>query len=143
MNIDDLKVYELSMELGDKIWSIVIKWDNFEKETIGKQLVRAVDSIAANLSEGFGCYQYKEKKNFSYYSRGSLYESKTWIVKAKNRELINENEFEDFKKDINFIGKMLNSYIKTIGNEKKNNINEINEPDIEYGDEIDTIFTND
>jgi len=39
-----------------------------------------VDSIAANLSEGFGRYHYKEKKNFSYYSIGSLYETKTWIV---------------------------------------------------------------
>ena len=82
------------------------KWQYFEKDTIGKQLVRAVDSIAANLSEGFGRYHFKEKKNFSYYSRGSLYETKTWIVKAKNRKLINEDDFISFKKDINYIGKI-------------------------------------
>lgn len=43
---------------------------------MGKQLVRAIDSVAANLSEGFGRYHYKETRIFGYYSRGSLYESK-------------------------------------------------------------------
>jgi len=137
MNVDDLKVYELSMQLGEKVWKIVIEWNYFEKETIGKQLVRAVDSVAANLSEGFGLYHFKEKKNFSYYSRGSLYETKTWIVKAQNRGLIIEKDFTDFKKDINFIGKMLNNYIKAIGNKTQN---EINEPKIEYGDKEEFIF---
>ncbi len=85
MNIEDLKVYELSMDVGEKVWNIVNEWKHFEKDTIGKQLVRAADSVAANLSEGFGRYHFKEKKNFSYYSRGSLYETKTWIVKAKNK----------------------------------------------------------
>jgi len=85
MNIEDLKVYELSMDVGEKVWNIVNEWKHFEKDTIGKQLVRAADSVAANLSEGFGRYHFKEKKNFSYYSRGSLYETKPWIVKAKNK----------------------------------------------------------
>jgi len=140
MNIDDLKVYGLSMNLGEKIWSIVIKWDTFEKDTIGKQLVRAVDSVAANLSEGFGRYHYKEKKNFSYYSWGSLYESKTWIVKAVNRGLISENDFSGFKDDVNFIGKMLNNYIKTIGNKRIDEINEANEAKVDYGDKEELIF---
>ncbi len=67
MNIFEMDVYKLSMEIGKKVWSIVDKWNYFERDTIGKQLVRAVDSIAANLSEGFGRYHFKEKKNFSYY----------------------------------------------------------------------------
>jgi four helix bundle protein len=37
----------------------VIKWDYFLKDTIGKQLVKAADSVAANLSEGFGRYHFK------------------------------------------------------------------------------------
>jgi four helix bundle protein len=71
MKLEELQVYQLSMEIGEKIWSY------FEKDTIGKQLVRAADSVAANLSEGFGRFHFKEAKNFSYYSRGSLYETKT------------------------------------------------------------------
>ena len=56
MKLDELQVYQLSMELGERIWKIVMKWDYFAKDTIGKQLVRAVDSIPANLSEGYGRY---------------------------------------------------------------------------------------
>lgn len=54
MKLEELQVYQLSMELGEKIWEIVINWDYFLKDTLGKQLVRAADSVAANLSEGFG-----------------------------------------------------------------------------------------
>jgi len=56
MNLEDLKVYNSAMELGEKVWYIVDKWNFFQKDTIGKQFVRAADSIAANLSEGFGRY---------------------------------------------------------------------------------------
>ena len=52
------------MDLAEKVWSQVINWDYFLKDTIGKQLIRSVDSIAANLSEGFGRYHYKEVRNF-------------------------------------------------------------------------------
>ena len=103
------------MEIGEKIWKIVVKWAYFSKDTIGKQLVRAVDSVAANLSEGFVRYHYKEAKNFCYYSRGSLYETKTWLAKAFNRKLINEDNFNSFQSDINIIGIKLNNYINSIG----------------------------
>ena len=115
MKLEELQVYQLSMDIGEKVWNIVIKWDYFLKDTIGKQMVRAVDSVAANLSEGFGRYHYKEAKNFSYYSRGSLYETKTWLTKAYNRNLITEEEFQIFQNEINNIGIKLNNYIKSIG----------------------------
>lgn len=115
MKLEELQVYQLSMELGEKIWEIVINWNYFLKDTIGKQLVRAADSVAANLSEGFGRFFYKENKQLCYYSRGSLFETKTCLTKSKNRKLITEVQFENFSKDIDLIGKKLNSYINSIG----------------------------
>ena len=114
-SLDDFQVYQLAMDLGEDIWSIVLKWDYFCKDTIGKQLVRASDSIAANLSEGLGRYHYKETKNFTYYSRGSLFETKTWLTKANNRKLINDALFEDFINQLDTIGIKINNYIKTLG----------------------------
>ena len=113
MKLEELQVYQLSMEIADRIWKIVNKWNYFEKDTVGKQLVRAVDSVAANLSEGFGRYFYKENKQFCYYSRGLLYETITWLTKAKNRDLIINDEFENFSNGIVIIGKKLNSYINS------------------------------
>ena len=88
MKLEELKVYQMAMEMGEEIWSVVNKWNWFEKDTVGKQLVKAADSIASNLSEGYGRYNYKESKNFDYYSRGSLFETKTWLTKAHNRNLV-------------------------------------------------------
>ena len=118
MKLDELQVYQLAMKMGEEVWEIVIKWDYFSKDTIGKQAVRSADSIAANLSEGFGRYHYNEAKHFGYYSRGSLYESKTWLTKAYNRKLITETEFNKFMADIDTIGIKLNNYIKSIGSKK-------------------------
>ena len=91
--LEDFKVYNRAMNLGEEIFKIVSTWDSFGKDTIGKQLVRAVDSIAANLSEGLGRYHYKEVKNFSFYARGSLFETKTWLAKAHGRRLITDIQF--------------------------------------------------
>ena len=68
MDIDDLIVYQLAMELAEDVWNIVIKWDYFSRDTVGKQWVEAADSIGANISEGFGRYHFKDSKNFLYYS---------------------------------------------------------------------------
>jgi len=120
MKLEEFRVYQLSMEIAEKIWIIVDGWDCFAKETIGLQLVRAVDSVAANLSEGFGRYHYKETIHFSYYSRGSLFETKTWLTKARNRNLLKSDDYELFSKQIEDIGIRLNNYIKSVGKNIKN-----------------------
>lgn len=115
MKLEELQVYQLSMELGEKTWSCIDKWDKFSKDTIGKQLIRAIDSVATNISEGFGRFHFNESKHFYYYSRGSPYESKTWLAKAKNRNLITEEIFMEFEKEIIKLGVKLNNYISSIG----------------------------
>jgi four helix bundle protein len=114
-SLEDFKAYNLAMEIGEQVWNIIKDWNFFEKDTIDKQLVRAVDSIAANLSEGLGRYHYKEAKNFAYYSRGSLFETKTWLTKAVNREFISQDQFSETQSKLEILGKMINSYIKSIG----------------------------
>lgn len=115
MNLTDLEVYRLSEELSDIVWNIVIKWDYFSKETIGKQLVKASDSIAANIAEGYGRYHYKENKNFCYFARGSLEETKTWMRKSVRRGLLDPSKHEELFSIMEKLPKLLNSYIKSIG----------------------------
>lgn len=126
-NLEDFKVYNLSMAVAKEVWTLVAKWNYFEKDTIGKQLVRAADSVAANLSEGLGRYHFKEAKNFSYYSRGSLFETKTWLAKSFNRKPLPEDHYKKLLEELDIIGKMLNSYINSIGT--------VNETDEEYIDQ--------
>jgi len=120
MKLEDLQVYQLSMEVGEKVWRIVDGWSYFAKDTTGKQLVRSCDSIAANIGEGFGRYHYNDAKKFAYYSRGSLFESKTWIEKGFKRELINEEDYNRVMKELNRLGVKLTHYISSIGTTKTN-----------------------
>jgi four helix bundle protein len=118
MYLDELEVYRLAMDLGEKVWDGVDKWDYFKKDTVGKQLVRAADSVAAYISEGFGRFHYKENINFCYYSRGSLHETQTWLQKSFNRKLVSESDFTEFQNDMKILNIKLNNYIKSIGKGK-------------------------
>ena len=112
MKLEDLEIYNLSMTLSDKVWNFVLKWDYFAKDTTGKQWVRASDSVSANISEGFGRNTYKDSRSFYYIARGSLYESKTWLDKAKRRNLILEEEYKKLYSEHNVLGYKLNNFIK-------------------------------
>lgn len=119
-NLDDLEVYKRAFALSDLVWSEVSNWkDFFLKDTLGKQLVRAADSIDANIAEGYGRFHYKENKNFCYYSRGSLLETKGFIKKCKNRGLIETDKADLILNEIDQIHKMLNAYITYIGKKKQ------------------------
>ena len=115
MNLEELEVYRATMEIGERVWSIVKAWDFFAKDTVGKQLVRAADSMATNISEGFGRFYYKEHKQFSYYARGSLYETKTWLTKAHNRGLVDDQEYESLRCVLESVAVRVNNYIRSIG----------------------------
>jgi four helix bundle protein len=95
LKLNDIEAYRISFKLSNHIWNVVIKWDYFAKDTLGKQFVKAVDSISANIAEGFGRYSKKDKIKFYRYSFGSLYESLDWNEKAHIRSLLNKDEYSD------------------------------------------------
>jgi len=113
--IEDLDVYKLSEAFGDEVWSLVITWDYFAKDTVGKQFTRSSDSISANIAEGFGRYHYKENKNFCYFSRGSVIETKSWLKKSYTRQLITADQYQSLLSKLETIHVKLNAYIKFIG----------------------------
>ena len=82
---------------------------------MGRQLVKATDSMAANLSEGFGRFYYKENKQFCYYSRGSQHEAVTWLNKAQRRGLIELEDSRSILIDMDTFAFKLNNYINSIG----------------------------
>ena len=114
--LDDLVVYQVAMEIGDDIYNMVNPWTFFDKDTLGKQIVRSADSIALNIAEGYGRYHYKENKNFCFYSRGSQFETSTALIKAKHRSLVDEQIFTLINQKLERFHKLINGYIKSIGN---------------------------
>ena len=113
LRVEDLEIYQMAEDLSDIIWDICLRWDYYVRDTIGKQLVRAADSISANLAEGHGRFHFKDRLNFCYYARGSLEETKTWLSKAIRRNLIS-SDVTEIKKLIELLPKKLNAYIASI-----------------------------
>ncbi len=113
LKIEDLEIYQMAEDLSDKIWNICVKFDYFAKDTIGKQLVRAADSISANNAEGHGRYHFNDHLRFCYYARGSLFETRSWLLKAIRRNLI-KDKIEEITEIIEILPKRLNAYIGSI-----------------------------
>lgn len=115
LRLEELEVYKVAMEIGDIVWKVVEGWDYFPKKTLGAQFVDAADSIALNISEGYGRFHYKENKNFCYYSRGSAKETFTAANKANTRGLIKQEDFTILSQKLEAYFRLMFGYINAIG----------------------------
>jgi four helix bundle protein len=114
-NFENLKVYRLAEELADGIWDVVGSWPNLAKDTMGKQMIRAADSIGANIAEGTGRGDFQDNRRFVRIARGSLYETRHWLRRAFNRKLLSKQQVEKLRPIVDNLCPMLNSYLKSIG----------------------------
>jgi four helix bundle protein len=112
LKLSDIECYRIAFHLSNYVWNMVIKWEWFAKNTIGSQYVDAIDSVSANIAEGFGRHFKKDKIKFYRYSQGSLKESYDWTQKAKVRELITNEEYDYIFSELEKIPKALNYLIK-------------------------------
>ena len=118
--LTDIEIYIITEELSNLFWEIVKQWNYFEKDTLGKRLVKAADSISANIAEAYGRYHYKDRQKFGYYARGSFEETKSWLRKSYKRKLLNDSQMEIINTNIKQIGPKLNSLINTFKNPQAN-----------------------
>ena len=118
VRFEDLRVFQLAEKMADEVWNTVTGWTYFEKDTVGKQLVKAADSVGANIAEGTGRGTPKDNQRFVRIARGSLNETKYWLRRAYTRNLIHKSEANNFKKTLDELGPSLNAYLKSIGKNK-------------------------
>ena len=114
-NFEKLRVYRLSEDLADQIWEVTCSWELFARETVGKQIVRAVDSIGANIAEGSGRGSYQDNRRFVRMARGSLNETQHFLRRAFRRKLLTPAQVERLKPLIDSLAPQLNAYLKSIG----------------------------
>ena len=114
-NFEKLRVYMLSEELADEIWTIVLRWDRFARNTVGKQIVRSADSVGANIAEGTGRYNFQDNRRFVKTARGSLNETQHFLRRAFKRDLLTPADVKKIKPLVDNLAPQLNSYLKSIG----------------------------
>ncbi len=111
LKLNDIEAYRIAFKLSNYVWDIVLRWDYFTKDTVGKQFIRTIDSISANIAEGFGRYSKKDKIKFFRYSFGSLYESLDWNEKSHLRHLLDKENYSYIFSELIKLPKSINSLI--------------------------------
>jgi four helix bundle protein len=113
-NFEKLQVYKLAENLADGIWDVVRSWDYFAKDTVGKQMVKAADSIAANIAEGTGRGSLEDNRRFIRMARGSLYETQHWLRRAYKRSLLSKQQVALLKPIISELSPKVNAYFRSV-----------------------------
>ncbi|MCC3468416.1 MAG: four helix bundle protein [Microcoleus sp. PH2017_06_SFM_O_A] len=124
-----MDVYKLAEKLANQVWFIVKEWDFFTKDTMGKQLVRAADSVCANIAEGRGRYNYQDNRRFVKIARGSLYETISLLRLAYARKLLGIEQVNKFQPIIDDLSPKLNAYLNSIGGKQEKMIDKISDID--------------
>lgn len=112
MNVQEHTAYKNARRLSSIIWQVSRTWDKYILSTIGNQLIRAADSISANLAEGWNRYSKKDKINFFIIARGSVAEVADWIEKAYERNLISSSEYDNTQGILVNLPREINGLIK-------------------------------
>lgn len=111
LHLNDISAYKIAFVLSNYVWNIVVKWGRFARDTVGGQFVRAVDSVSANIAEGFGRYFKKDKIKFYRYAQGSIKEAFDWNEKSKVRKLLKPEEYEHILEELQKLPKEIGSLI--------------------------------
>jgi four helix bundle protein len=81
-----LAVYRQSAALADAVREAVLEWNSVDRWTVGIQLIRAADSIGANIAEATGRWSHADQIRMLFIARGSSYELQHWMARAKARK---------------------------------------------------------
>ncbi|MGA2622130.1 MAG: four helix bundle protein, partial [Thermoguttaceae bacterium] len=114
-NFENLRVYVLAEEMADEVWQVVRNWETLARDTVGRQLVRAADSIGANIAEGSGRGSNRDFRRFLRIARGSLCETQHWLRRAFRRKLLTREQIERLKAIVDPLAPTLNAYLTSIG----------------------------
>jgi len=114
-SLGSLEIYQTSLVLSEKAWDVYLSLPKEFRFDMGSQFLRAIDSIGANIAEGYGRFHYKDKIKFYYNARGSLWEAKHWLYLLHKRNFLDQETFKKILDELNKAGKRLNRFITSTG----------------------------
>ncbi|HZH98402.1 MAG TPA: four helix bundle protein [Fimbriimonadaceae bacterium] len=109
--IEELEVFRAFEEIATWCWSQIESWKPHHRDTVGRQLIRAIDSVGANLVEGDGRYSSADALHFFIVARGSAREARLWLERAKQRSLVSREHAEAIEDQLVRATKLLNLLI--------------------------------
>ena len=144
---EDLETLKAAEVICDNLWKRVAHWAPFARDTVGKQLVEAADSVGANIAEAYGRFHFGENLTFLYYARGSLFETKYWLNRARARELLEAETVQAYATELTDLARQLNALVSVTRQQRTKDSQPsrtVREDTIDYGlldDEIAALFS--
>jgi four helix bundle protein len=118
--LETLQVWQRAMDFAVKVCHQVLPLlPSQEKWSLIDQLRRSVQSIPANIAEGYGRFYYQESIRFCYIARGSLEETFSHISLAYRLNYLSDDVFQSLTGEIQEIRRMLNGYIAFLKTSKR------------------------
>ena len=118
--LETLQVWQRAMAFAVKVCRQVLpSLPSQEKWSLVDQLRRSVQSIPANIAEGYGRFYYQESIRFCYIARGSLGETFNHIMLAQRLNYLNDETFQSLTSEIQEIRRMLNGHISFLKASKR------------------------
>lgn len=111
-NYKELKIWQKSMDLVEKVYSLTSSFPNEEKYGLISQIQRSAVSIPSNIAEGAGRNSNKEFRNFLGIANGSINELTTQLILSIRIGYVKENVLGDIFNLLTEIQKMNFALIK-------------------------------
>ena len=86
----ELQAYRSAVLVADFLYPRVRRWGGFERSVIGLQLVRAAESVGANIAEAMGRWNAPDQRRILIIARGSLLETAHWVRRAQRLGLLTD-----------------------------------------------------
>jgi four helix bundle protein len=137
--LESLKIWQMAMDYAvDVCQNILPSLPSEEKWALNSQLRRAVQSIPANIAEGYGRYNFQDSIRFFYIARGSILETKAHLMLAYRLDYMDQDVHHQYQCRLDELGKMLNGYIAHLRKQKGlNKVSEAPGDTSTYGDGFD------
>lgn len=110
----ELKVWQESHQLVLKIYEITTSFPKTEIYGLVDQLKRASYSVPANIVEGQSRNTTKDYLHFLFNARGSLEETRYFLMLSKDLGFIAEEIYTDLENRYSLVSRMLNKMIGSL-----------------------------
>jgi four helix bundle protein len=118
--LETLQIWQRSLGFAKLVCKDVLpKLPSHEKWALVEQLRRSVQSIPANIAEGYGRYYFQESVRFCYIARGSLEETFSHLTLAHKLEYLPDETYKSLTAEIQELRRMLNGYISFLKESKR------------------------
>ncbi len=113
---EKLEVYQRAVDFAEKVAALTQTFPPKGNSHLIDQLGRASVSISLNIAEGNGRWHPKDRRNFFWIARGSVFECVPLLELCKRKSLLPAESHTGLKAELEVLSKMLTALTK--GTEK-------------------------